>query len=180
MRILKPENLKWDKRYIIAYIIAIIIAIISGIVLFKICNISNYLYNFANNYVFYAFNFSNGKLFVSHFISELFYIYLVFLICYFTKLKFLTVAVLFIRTIFFCLYTLILIVFFSTEGICVALLIFIPVYVFSVICCIFICENVKLLCMPYCFILPAILALLNSLALIVLLNTLFRFVVVIV
>lgn len=180
MRNLKLQKLKWDKRYIIAYFCALIIAIICGIVLFKIGNISSYVFNFADNYVFYIFNFQNGNLFISRFLSELFYLYVAFLIAYITKFKFLCVAIMFLRALFAVLYSVILFSLFGTEGIIVAIFIFIPTFCVSFIFYIFISEQCRTFTAPVVFIIPAVLALLNSVILLLLVNVVFRVVVVIV
>ncbi len=180
MRILKRNKLKWDKRCIIAYILVIILSIICGIVLFKLNNISNYVYEFTDVYIFYVFNFKSGTLFISHIISELFYLYFVFLLAYFTRLKFLAYPLLFLRTVFFALYVIILCAFFGSDGIIVAFIVFIPSFICSVLFYIFISEQCRLLCTPYSLILPAALALVNTVILLLLVNVVFRVIVVIV
>ena len=100
MRIFKCNKLKWDIKCLISYAIVVILAIICGIVLFKINNISNYVYNFADIYIFYVFNFNSGSLFFSHFLSEIVYLYIVFLLVYFNKFKFFVYHILFIRALF--------------------------------------------------------------------------------
>lgn len=180
MRILKRNKLKWEIKSIIAYGIALLLAIICGIVLFKLNNISSYVCNFADVYVFYVFNFKNGSLFFSHFLSELFYLYIAFLICRFTKLKFLVYPIYFIRALFFTLYAAILFSFFATEGVIVALIVFIPSFLLSTFFYILVCEQSKLLCPPYSYLCPAVLALVNSLIFLLLINVVFRLIVVIV
>ena len=159
MRIFKCSKFKWDIRFLIAYAIVILAAIICGIVLF---------------------NFNSGKLFISHVLSELVYLYVVFLLAYFTKLKILVYPILFLRTLFTALYIIILCALFGTEGIIVAVLVFIPSFAFSVLFFIVLCEQCKQLCPPYSFICPAFLALLNSVILLLLVNVVFRVIVVIV
>lgn len=180
MRKLKSKKLKWDKRNIIAYFCVLIAAIICGIVLFKIGNVSSYVYNFADDYVFYIFNFRNGNLFVSRFLSELFYLYVAFLIAYVTKFKFLCVAIMFLRALFAVLYSAILFSLFGTEGLIVATFIFIPAFCVSFLFFLFISEQCRIFTAPVVFIIPAVLALLNSAILLLLVNVVFRVVVVIV
>lgn len=180
MRILKCNKLKWDKRCLIAYGIVIIASIICGIVLFKLNNISNYLYNYADSYIFFVFNFDNGKLIFTHILSELLYLYVVFLLCYFTKLKFLVFPIVFLRTLFAALYTIILTSLFGAEGIMVALIVFLPCYVCSTLFFIFLCEQCRELCTPFAYFCPAVIAAINTLILFLLVNLVFRVIVVIV
>ena len=108
MRNLSFCSEKWDKRYALAFLIALICSIICGIVLFKLNNISTYVFDFTDTYIFYVFNFNNGSLFLSHFLTELVYFYFIFLIAYFTKLKFLACPIIFVRALFAVLYSIIL------------------------------------------------------------------------
>lgn len=180
MRIFKCDKLKWDIKCLISYAIVVILAIICGIVLFKINNISNYVYNFADIYIFYVFNFNSGSLFFSHFLSEIVYLYVVFLLVYFTKLKFLVYPILFIRALFTVLYIIVLCAFFGTEGIIVAVIVFIPSFLCSLAFYLVLCEQCRQLCVPFAYLCPAVCALINSVALLLLVNVIFRVIVVIV
>lgn len=180
MRILKCNKIKWEIKSIIAYIIAVILAIICGIVLFKLNNFNNYIYQFADIYIFYVFNFKNGSLFFAHILSELLYLYIVFLLVYFSKLKFLCYPVLFLRTAFFTFYLAFLCAFFGTEGILVALIVFLPSCLFSIVIFVFLCEQCRQICSPLCYFSPLILALIKSVILMLLVNVVFRVIVVIV
>ena len=180
MRILKCTKFKWDIRFLIADAVIILGAIICGIVLYKMNNFSNYVLDFANIYVFYVFNFNSGRLFVSHIVSELFYLYVVFLLSYFTRLKILLYPLLFLRALFTTLYIIILCALFGTEGLIVALLVFIPSFIFSVAFFIILREQCRQICAPYSYICPAVLALINTIILLLLVNVVFRVIVVIV
>ena len=180
MRILKCKKIEWNTKSLVIHGIVIIAAIICGIVLFKLNNISTYVFDFTDTYIFYVFNFNNGSLFLSHFLTELVYFYLIFLIAYFTKLKFLACPIIFVRALFAVLYSIILFSFFGTDGVCVALIVFIPSYLISLLFCIFLCEQCNQFCPPYSYICPAVLALINTLILLILVNLIFRIVVVIV
>ena len=169
-----------DKKYIIASIITLICSIICGIVLYELSNINIYFVDFVNNYIFYVFNFRNSKLIFPHLLVELFYLYLFFLIAYCTRLKFLTLILLFIRGIFFIIYSAILCSLNSLGGVTVAVLVFIPLTVTSMILCYVIAEFCKVLNKKIVFFVPAIFALLNTLLLIILVNLLFRVIIVIV
>lgn len=180
MRILKCNKIKWEIKSIIAYIIAVILAIICGIVLFKLNSISNYVFDFANVYIFYVFNFNSGRLFLSHILSELVYLYVIFLLAYFTKFKILAYPILFLRTLFTALYIAVLCSLFGTEGIIVAILVFIPSFLCSAAFFIILREQCRQICPPYSFICPAVLALINSIIFLLLVNVVFRVIVVIV
>lgn len=180
MRIFNCKKLKWSKKFIIAYIIVIFAAIISGIVLYKINNISTYVYNFADRYIFYLFNFKNGNLFLAHFLVALFFFYLVFLLAYFTKLRCLSLFFIFCRCVFFVLYASVMCSFFGTEGISVVILVYIPSFVIGHLLFLFIAEQCRCVCAPLSYILPAIMALLNTLIFLLLVNVIFRAIVVIV
>ena len=180
MRIFKSTKFKWDIRFLIVDGIVILAAIICGIVLYKFNSVSNYVYNFANIYIFYVFYFSSGSLFLSHILSELFYLYAVFLLAYFTKFKALAYPLLFLRTLFTAFYIVILCSVFGTEGLIVAILVFIPSFICSVAVFIILREQCRQICAPYSFICPAVLALINTVVLLLLVNVVFRVIVVIV
>lgn len=180
MRIFNCNKLKWDIRYIIAYAVVIIASIICGIVLFKLGNISSYVFQYANSYVFYVFNFQNGSIFFSHFLSELFYLYVIFLLSYFTKLKIIAYPIIFLRTVFAVIYMAMLFSFFGAEGIIVAIIVFIPSYLCSIAFLVILCEQCRQICRPLVFFCPAIIALINSVILLLLVNVVFRVIVVIV
>lgn len=180
MRILKCAKLKWNYKSLIAYIITLILAIMCGVVLYKLNKYSVYAYNFADFYVFYIFNFNNWSLFLAHFMRDIFYLYLIFVICYFTKFKFLAYPIFFVRCLFTVLYTIILFALLGTEGAISALIVFIPSSLCSIALCIFFGDQSKELCTPFAFICPAVLALINSVILMLLVNVVFRVIVVIV
>lgn len=180
MRIFKCNKFKWDIRYLIVDLIVILAAIICGIVLYKLNSISNYVFDFADIYIFYVFNFNSGRLFISHILSELVYLYVVFLLSYFTKLKILAYPILFLRTLITTLYVIILCWLFGTEGIIVAVLVFVPSFIFSVAFFIILREQCRQICPPYSYICPAVLALVNTIILLLLVNIVFRVIVVIV
>ena len=112
--------------------------------------------------------------------SNLFYFYIFFLIGYFTKFKYLTLIIIFFRGIYFSIYAAILISLNSLGGITVAVLVFIPSSVFSLIFCYLNIDLCKIINKKYVFVMPLIFALLNMLILLMLINVLFRVVIVIV
>lgn len=180
MRNLSFKEFSCDKKYIIGAVITLICAIISGIVLYKLSNVNIYFVNFANDYIFNVFNFRNGKLIFPHLLSELIYLYTFFLIAYFTKFKFLTLIILFGRGIYFAIYASILFSLNSLGGITVAVLVFIPSSAISIIFCCLIADSCRIINKKYVFFIPAICAVINTLILLVLINVIFRVIIVIV
>ncbi len=180
MRNLSFKEFSCDKKYIIASIITIICSIICGIVLYKLSNININFVSFANDYIFFIFNFKNSKLIFPHLLSELFYLYLFFFVAYFTKFKYLTLIILFFRGIYFSVYVAILFSLNSLGGITVAVIVFIPSSLCSLIFCYLIAESCRIINKKYAFFVPAICALINTLIFILLVNLLFRLIIVIV
>lgn len=180
MRIIDFKQIKWDKKVIICNIIVILLAIISGIVLFIINNLTKNFYNFAKNYIYLIFNFQNSSLFFGHFFSDLFYFYAIFLLCFFTKFKFLSTIFLFIKTFFTFYYVALLFALFSVEGIIASLIVLLPCYVFWVIKFFFIRINCNVVCKPHVFLVPLIFSLIDGIFMLLLVNAIFRFIVVIV
>lgn len=180
MRNFSFKEFCFDKKYIIATIITLLCAIICGIVLFKLSNINIYFIDFANDYIRNVFRFKNGSIIFSHLLSDLFYLYIFFFIAYFTKLKFLTLIIVFVRGIYFAIYAAILISLNSLGGITVAVLVFIPSSVISLILCFLVAECCKIINKKIVFFIPAVFALTNTLILLLLINVVFRVVIVIV
>lgn len=180
MRNLSFKGCKCDLRYLIAVIITFLCAIICGIVLYKVATINIYFKNFAEDYVYYVFNFKNSKIIFSHLLSELIYIYIFFLIGYFTRFKYLTLIIVFIRGLYFAVYAAILFELVTFGGITVAVLVFIPTYLISLFFCWLTAESCKNINKKFVFFLPAVLALVNTVVMVVLVNVVFRVVIVIV
>ena len=180
MRNLSFKEFSCDKKYVIASIITLICSIICGIVLYKLSNINIYFVNYANNYIYYVFNFKNSKLIFPHLLVELVYLYLFFAIAYCTKFKFLTLIILFIRGIYFAVYSAILLSLNSLGGVTVAVLVFIPVSIISLAFCFLVSETCRIINKKIVFFVPAIFALICTLTLIILVNLLFRVIIVIV
>ena len=180
MRNLSFKGFFCDKKYLIATVITLICSIICGIVLYKLSNINVYFIDFANNYILYVFNFKNGKLIFPHFLVELFYLYIFFVIAYYTRLKFVTLIILFVRGIFFAIYAAILLSLNSLGGVTVAILVFIPASMVSMCLCYAVAEFSKVINKKLVVFVPALFALLNTLLLIVLVNLIFRVIIVIV
>jgi len=180
MRNFSLNGFKADKKFIIAVIITLLCAIICGIVLFKLVTINIYFKEFASNYVYYVFNFKNSTLIFSHIITEIFYLYLFFVIGYFTKFKYLCLIFVFVRGLFFSVYTAILIGMNAFGGVTVAIFVFIPTSLISIIFCCITVEICKCINKKYCFFVPLAFALINTIILLLLVNVVFRVVIVIV
>lgn len=169
-----------DKKFLIAFAIALICSIICGIVLYKAVIYNTYLLNFADDYVFFVFNFQNSTLLFSKALTDLVYFYIVFAICYFTKFKYLSLIPLFLRGLFFGVYTVILIAANSFGGAMVAIFVFIPASLISFVCCFIVAEFCKVIYKKYALLMPLALALINLIIYALLINVVFRLVIVIV
>lgn len=180
MRNFNRSRFACDKKFILAFIVTLICAIICGIVLYKPVSNNIYLRNFTENYVFNVFNFKNSRLLFAHLLSDLIYLYLIFFICYFSKLKYSTLILIFLRGLFFGVYTVILIGVNSFGGIIVAIFVFIPSTLISLALCCVVAEYCKAFYKTYALVLPAVLAVINCLIYAFLINALFRIIIIIV
>ena len=141
---------------------------------------SYYFWNYAESYVYNIFCFNNSKLIFPHLLVELFYLYLFFFIAYFTKLKFLTLIIMFVRGIFFAIYVAILFSLNSLGGVTVAILVFIPSSIMSMIFSAVIADSCRIINKKIVFFVPLVCAFINTLLLLLLVNLLFRVIIVIV
>ena len=180
MRNLSLKGVKWDKKFLCAYLLTVICAIICGIVLCIFIDNVNYFDVFTQDYVYYVFNFKNGSLIFTHLLAELLYLYITFLICYFCKYKYFCLFVIFLRSLFFGLYTALLFSVSAIGGITVALIVFIPTAFISLAFCYIVAECCKIFNKKYVFFIPAILAVINCLVLVFMVNVVFRLIIIIV
>lgn len=180
MRILSFSVKRFDRKYLFAFIITLICSVICGIVLYKTAFNNVYFINFGNDYVYNVFSFNNSPLFFTHLVADAVYFYSFFLICYFTKLKYLTLVFLYIRGLFFGIYAAVLFCITALSGFLVALLVFIPATLISVVVCYFICEECVRCDKKYVFIFPAVLAVTDGIILMLLVNVVFRIIILIV
>ena len=180
MRNFSFKDFSCDKKYLIASLVTLLCSIMCGIVLFKLSNINIYFVGFANDYICNVFKFKNSSIIFPHLLSDLFYIYIFFFISYFTKLKFLTLIFVFVRGIYFTVYAAILISLNSLGGITVAILVFIPSSLISFIIYFITAECCRVINKKIVFFIPAVLALANTLILLILINVVFRVIIVIV
>ena len=180
MRILSFKGLKPDKKYLIAVIITLICAIVCGIVLYNLADMSFYFNDYAQNYVYCVFIFNNGELILPHFFGELFYLYIVFILAFFTKFKYLTLIPIFVKGLFFTLYAAVLFELNMLGGISVALIVYVPISLVSFSMCYLLSESCKIINKKIVFFFPAILAVINTLLFLLLINVVFRLIIVIV
>lgn len=167
-----------DKRYLLAAVITLICGIVCGIVLYKLVNINIYIINFASDYVYEVFAFKNGALILTRFIYGVFFAYLFFGIAHFTKLKYLTLALIFIRSIMFAIYAAVLISINSFGGSVVAFTVYIPSFAVSfAVCCV--CAEFSRLNVKRIFLLPLICTVIDVLTMLLLVNIVFRAIIVI-
>jgi len=180
MRILSFKSIKWDKNFLISFIITLICSIICGIVLCKIA--LNYIYftNIACEYVDKVFLFKTWDLIFPRFIADLLYLFAIMLICRFTKLKYLTLIFIFLRGFFFGMYTAVLVCVNAVGGVLAIIFVFIPSSLVSIALCYFITELCKVCNDKYLLLIPIILTLADCLITILLLNVVFRVVIIIV
>lgn len=179
MRNLSIKGVKWDKKFILAFLITVACAIICGIVLCILIDNNSYFDVFTKNYVYYVFNFQNGSLIFSHLIAELLYLYVVFIVCYFCKFKFISLVFIFLRGLFLGIYTALLFSVTAIGGATVAIFVFLPTAAVSLVLCLVVAEYCKLIRRKYVFFMPAALSVASTLVLVFLVNVLFRFVIVI-
>lgn len=171
---------KPDFKFILAFIIVLGCSIICGIVLYKPVTSNEYFRNFVCEYVYNAFNFNNGPILLSHILADLIYLYALFFICYFTKIKYPTLVFIFIRGLFLGIYSSLLIIVCSFSGILVLLIIFLPSTIVSLALCLIIMEGCKLFPKKYAVGIPAVMAVVGCLVLVILVNFIFRIIIIIV
>jgi hypothetical protein len=180
MRIFDFKKIEWDKTFIILSLLTVLLSIICGIVLYKLVYFDIYLSNYVSDYIYYVYNFKNTRLFFARFISELFYFYVLFLIAYFTKLKYLSLLLFFIKSFFAAIYCILLCSVGGISGLLAAILIFIPTTVIALCFYILLIEACRLIYKKYVFFIPLIFALSVSVIMMVLVNVLFRIIIIIV
>lgn len=180
MRILSLNKVKWDKNYLFWLLIAFVSAIICGIVLFNISDFGYYIFGYAQNYVDAVFFFEVGGLIFSCLIKELLFIYAFFALAYFAKLKALSAVVMFLRTVVFALYCCVMFTGLGIGGGVCAVLVYIPCYIFSCVCCAFAAENYCIAGRRLVFVLPALLAVCVCAAFFIMHNVVFRILIALV
>lgn len=180
MRNLSCCRPKWDKKYFFAFLITLVCSLICGIALCDYVTRNEYLRNLACDYIFNVFNFKNSALIVPHVLGDILYFYIFFLIGYFTKFKYLTLIFLFLRGIFFGVYVVLLVCVNSFGGVIVTVFVFVPATLISVAVCYLLVEFGRCWDNKFVFAVPAALALMDCLVLLILINLVFRVVIIIV
>ena len=169
-----------DKRFILAFIITLFCAIICGIVLYKPVNSNIYLRSFAENYVFNVFNFKNSQLLLSHIAANIIYLYIILSISYFLKLKYLTLIFVFLRGLFSGVYIAILVGLNAFGGVIVTIFVFVPSTLIFFVLCYIVAEYCPRFYKTYVFCLPIVLAIIDCIIYALLINVVFRIVIIIV
>lgn len=180
MRNFHKKAFSGDKKFALAFIITLICAIICGIVLYKPVLNNIYFKDFADNYIYYVFNFKNSRLLFTHLLSDLVYLYIIFFICYFTKFKYITLILIFLRGLFFGVYAAILFGASAFGGTIAAIFVFVPVTVISLIMCYIVADFCNVILKKYVLFMPLALSLINLIVHALLINVLFRIIIVIV
>lgn len=180
MRIFSFIGYKCDRKLFFAYLIVLSCAIISGIVLCTLLNFNVYLVNYASEYVFNVFNFKNFQLLFIRLLSAILYCYLFFLICYFTNYKYLVLIFVFLRGLIASVYTVIMVSIGAFGGVLVAVFVFVPSTIVSLFLCYLVCECCRNINKRYLVWFPALVALVDTVILLMLVNVIFRVVIIIV
>ena len=171
---------KWDKKYFFAFLIAVICSIICGIVLYKPVISNIYLRNLVIDYVYNIFNFKNSALIFPHFLVGLIYLYTLFLIAYFTKFKYCTLVLVFLKGVFFGIYIAIIMSANAFSGVVVGIIVYIPSSIISFVLCYLIVEFCRVCDNKFAPFLPAAAAVVDTVIFVILLNLVFRAVIAIV
>lgn len=180
MRNLSLCGYKWDKKFFFAFIIVLLCAIVCGLALYRPVCANTYFIELGYTYVYRVFNFKNGALFFAHFLSELVFLYIIFLICYFSKLKYLSLIIIFLRGLFFGIYVAVLVGVNAFGGVIVMVFVFLPSTLVSLALCYAVAEFCKVCNQKFVFAVPAVLALLDGIIMLLLVNIVFRLVIAIV
>ena len=171
---------KWDKRYFLAFCIVLLCSIICGLVLCKFVNYNNYLRNLVSDYVYNVFNFKNTSLVFAHLLGDILYCYVFFVLGYLTKFKYFNLIVLFLRGLFFGIYCVLMVTVASFSGVIVLIFVFVPSTLISMALCFISSEFCGMVDRKYAFLVPAALALIDCIIMLLLINVLFRVVIIIV
>lgn len=134
MGIFSFDKKSLDKKYIIAYIIVVLCGTVCGIVLFKSAKVNGYLKGYAQNYVNYVYSFKNASLIFPRLFCETAFCYIFYFLGKKGAVRFLSLVVVFLRVLFVGLYTAMLFSCYSFGGAMAALLVYIPLSLFSLFC----------------------------------------------
>mgnify|MGYP001778256435 FL=1 len=179
MRTFRLKAIKFEKGYVIAYIVTIILAIITGIVLCVTVQFNPYMQNYASEYIYFVYNFRTLSLFLPCLFYGLVYGYVFFFIGYCTKLRWISLPILFLRGMIGAVYAVLIISVSSFGGVMVAVFVFIPSTLVSLFLNVVLVETVRFFNKRFAPFLPTVFALAGALAECLLLNVLFRVVIAI-
>ncbi len=180
MRIFSFDKNYLDKRYIIAFIIVILCGTVCGIVLFNSAKINSYLKNFAQNYINNVYSFKNVSLIFPRLFCETAFCYLFYFLGRKTTVRFVCLPVVFLRALFIGLYTAMLFSCYSFGGAIVALLVYIPMSLVSLIVY-FACSQLSnSIDKKYRIVFPLALVLACVVIQVLLVNVAFRIIIIIV
>lgn len=180
MRIFSFDKKQVDKRYIVAYAIVVLCGIVCGIVLFRSAKINTYLKTFAKNYINYVYSFNNASLIFPRLFCEIAFCYIFYFLGKKRVFSYLSLAVLFLRVLFVGLYTAMLFSCYSFGGAMAAILVYIPLSILSVFCY-FACARLSgCVISKYRIFFPLALVLAGAVLQIILVNIVFRAVIIIV
>lgn len=169
-----------DKKYLIACLVTICCGIMCGIVLVLVCTVPYEIKKYAEYYIKYVLKFKNENLLFPYFL-HCFIFCLVFLgFAYLKKLKYLSLAVLFLRAFVFGYYFILLLMVGEVGGAVVALFVFMPSSLISFALTISITEIKDCVNKKYCLFLPLVFAIVALILYSILLNVVFRFFIMIV
>ena len=179
MRIFSFPRIKLDRRCVIALISTIILAIICGIVLCKTTQVNPYMQNYASEYVYFVYNFRNASLVFPHLFYELVYGYAFFLIAYCTRYRLLSMPLLFLKCMISGVYVVLIISVSAFGGTLAAVFVFIPVTHVSVFLNAFLIETCRFFNKKAAVCMPAVFAVVAILVETILLNVVFRVILLI-
>ena len=174
MRIFSFPRIRLDKRCVIALISTALVAIICGIVLCKTTQVNPYMQNYASEYVYFVYNFRNVSLIFPHLFYELIYGYAFFLIAYCTRYRLFALPLLFLKCMITGVYVVLIISVSTFGGTLAAVFVFIPVSLVSIFLNLFLIESCRFFNKKAALCMPAVFAVAVMLVEVVLLNVVFR------
>lgn len=174
MRIFSFPRIKPDTRCVIALISTALLAIICGIVLCKTTQINPYMQNYASEYVYFVYNFRNASLVLPHLFHELVYGYAFFVIAYCTRFRLFAIPLLFLKCMITGVYTVLIVSVSAFGGTLAAVFVFIPVSLVSIFFNLFLIEACRFFNKKAALCMPAVFALAVIIAELLLLNVVFR------
>ena len=133
--------------------------------------------NYADEYVYFVYNFRSISLFLPRLLFGLVYGYLYFIIAYCTRFRLLTLPVIFLRCMTGTVYAVLIISVTAFGGIVAAFVVYIPSALVCLALNVVLIETVRCLTSKFAPFNPTLFALLRAIAESLLLNVLFRAVI---